>query len=44
MLAMFACDPFPPYDKSITELGSYLNQLVTECKLEFDGGEYKKKK
>lgn len=43
MLGMFPLDPLPPFDKSMTELGSFLNILVKEDVLECDNGEYRVK-
>ncbi len=44
MLGLFVHDPYPPYDKTMQELGSYLNELVQEGTLEFDNGMFRIRK
>ncbi|KAL9656294.1 hypothetical protein ABK040_007907 [Willaertia magna] len=40
-LALFALDPLPPFDKTIPELGNFLNILIKEEILVCEDGEYK---
>lgn len=42
-LKMFAMDPFPPYEKNMNELSSYLDKMVLDGKLISESGIFKLK-